>query len=494
MSSKIRLYLFIFCLLVFVIFTPLILLYANGYRFDRKEKTFIKTGSLFIDSYPQEAAVIINGEQQKAAKWLNPFSFFWKLFGSAKYGGETPTIINNLLPGKYEIEVVKDGFQKWRKEIVIKPGLTTRFEKIQLFFEKPDLEIIDEGEITFFWLSNSRKKVIYGIKTDKEREIVKLFENNKINVLINNQSLQNFAPVVEQSSLQGFANPEWSPDEKKLIFSAQNSSTKTEGHFLLNLASNQLTDLDKILPFLKQEEIKIKFDKKDPNYLLIGLGGRLIQFDLSSLARKIIFETKDELKDWLFNENYLEIIRQEKDTFFLEKFSLLDPGLLISSLKLPSEGFIFLENFSSTNLEFLSNSEILIFIAPNPLSATEEPMIFKFKGKKIIAGKNKLLYFNDYEIQVLRALENSKLIFPWQKDIVTRLSEYIDDVLLTDNWLYYLSQNKIIALEIDLENFKNQHLLFQAEKIKNFFSPSENLIYFDGVINNQAGLYSIKIK
>jgi len=123
-------------------------------------------------------------------------------------------------------------------------------------------------------------------------------------------------------------------------------------------------------------------------------------------------------------------------------------------------------------------------------------MIFKLKGKKIIPfpEKNKLLYFNDHEIQILQTIEDSGLIFPWQKDIVTRLSEYIDDVLLADNWLYYLSQNKIIALEIDLENFKNQHLLFQAEKIKNFFAPSENLIYFEGIVNNQAGLYSIKIK
>jgi len=493
MFSKIRLYFFIFCSIVFILFTPLILLYANGYRFDRKEKTFIKTGSLFINSYPREAAVIINGKQQKATKWLDPFSFFWKLFGSAKYGGETPTIINNLSPGKYEIEVVKNGFQKWRKEAIIKPNLTTHFEKIQLFFEKPELKTIDEGEITFFWPSNSRKKIIYGIKIEEpasakamagKKEMVKLLENNKINVLINN------LPLLD------FSNPEWSPDEEKLIFSSQPTSEKTREYFLLNLVSGQLTDLDKILPLLKQEGAKIKFDKRDPSYLLIGLGKYLIRVDLSSLARKIIFETNGELKDWLINENYLEIIRQEKNNLFLEKFSLLKPKLLISSLKLPSEGFVFLENISSTNLEFLSNSEILIFIAPNPLSATEEPMIFKLKGKKIISSleKNKLLYFNDHEIQILHTIEDSGLIFPWQRDIVTRLSEYIDDVLLADNWLYYLSQNKIIALEIDLENFKNQHLLFQSEKIKKNFTPSKNLIYFEGIVNNQAGLYSIKIK
>jgi len=484
MFSKIRLIFFIFCFIVFILFTPLILLYANGYRFDKKEKTFIKTGSLFINSYPREAAVIINGKRQKATKWLDPFSFFWKLFGSAKYGGETPTIINNLSPGEYEIEVVKNGFQKWKKVAIIKPSFTTHFEKIQLFFENPELKTIDEGEITFFWPSNSRKKIIYGIKKDKEKEIVKLFENNKINVLINNQSLLDFSNL---------ANPEWSPDEKKLIFSSQPSS-----HFLLNLVSGQLTDLDKILPLLKQEGTEIKFDKKDPNCLLIGKGGHLIQVDLSSLARKIIFKTNGELKDWLIDENYLEIIRQEKDNFFLEKFSLLKPEFPISSLKLPSGsgGFIFLENFSSSHFEFLSNDDTLIFIAPNPFSASLEPMIFKLKGKKIIPfpEKNKLLYFNDHEIQILQTIEDSGLIFPWQKDIVTRLSEYIDDVLLADNWLYYLSQNKIIALEIDLENFKNQHLLFQAEKIKNFFVPSENLIYFEGIVNNQAGLYSIKIK
>lgn len=474
MSSKFHLFFLTLCIVIFVIFTPFILLYANGYKYDREEKTFIKTGSLFIDSFPTGASVIINGQAQEGRYWLDFFSFFWRLFGSATYGGNTPTIINDILPGKYQIEIVKQGFQVWRKEATILPNLTTRFKKIQLFFEEPELQIIDQGEVSFFWPSPSKKKIIYGIKTGS----IKLLENNEINLLIDNF---NFSDPKD---------PIYDSDEKRLIFSAKSIGEKSKEYFLLDLKNGHLLNLSELIPSLRREGVKIKFDK-DPQYLLIGLKGLLVRTDFSSKLREAIFKVNGELKDWLINGNEIEIIRQEKNDLFFEKFSLTKPDQPIFSLKLKGENYVFL---SSPYFILLSNGESIIFVASNPSSSNEEPLIFELGGKKIVPfSKEELLYFNDYEIQILYAKQEA-LLSPWQREIITRLSEPLEGVEFYGDWLYYLSSNKIIALEVDLSSSKNQHLLFKAKEIKDFVAPISNIIYFIGQVNGKSGLFSLKIK
>ncbi|PIV46042.1 hypothetical protein COS23_01270 [bacterium (Candidatus Moisslbacteria) CG02_land_8_20_14_3_00_36_53] len=207
--------------------------------------------------------------------------------------------------------------------------------------------------------------------------------------------------------------------------------------------------------------------------------------------REAIFKVNGELKDWLINGNEIEIIRQEKNDLFFEKFSLTKPDQPIFSLKLKGGNYVFL---SSPYFILLSNGESIIFVASNPSSSNEEPLIFELGGKKIVPfSKEELLYFNDYEIQILYAKQEA-LLSPWQREIITRLSEPLEGVEFYGDWLYYLSSNKIIALEVDLSSSKNQHLLFKAKEIKDFVAPISNIIYFIGQVNGKSGLFSLKIK
>jgi len=226
----------------------------------------------------------------------------------------------------------------------------------------------------------------------------------------------------------------------------------------------------------------------------------LLQIDLSDLStlhlskkgegsKKIILSAESAIKDWQQGK-FLQIIRQGEKNSIFEKFYLTNLTSPIFSLPLPQSNFEFLDNQPYPDLSFITNKNNLLLIK----SADHHPQVFTLKGKQIIPfpDKNRLLYFNEHEIQILKSTNNPSFLFPWQREILTRFSQPINRLSLTADWVYYLMNNKIMNLEIDLANFKNQHLLFEADTIKDF-AQKANLIYFAGSVKKQPGLYLIKI-
>ncbi|MGB9637642.1 MAG: PEGA domain-containing protein, partial [Microgenomates group bacterium] len=100
--AKYRLPLF-FLILVFVLgATFLAIKYASGYRLDLTNKTLKPTGILVVNSSPEGARVFANGKLLTA----------------------TNSSLS-LTPGKYSLEIKKNGFLPWKKEIVIEKELVT---------------------------------------------------------------------------------------------------------------------------------------------------------------------------------------------------------------------------------------------------------------------------------------------------------------------------------------------------------------------------------
>src|SRR3989344_4432712 len=91
-------------ILVFIIFTPLLILYAQGYRYDFNEKKLIKMGGIFIKINPSDANIYLNDKLLK----LKKYSFF-----------NSGYLINNLRPGKYTISASKDAFIDWSKNTTV---------------------------------------------------------------------------------------------------------------------------------------------------------------------------------------------------------------------------------------------------------------------------------------------------------------------------------------------------------------------------------------
>jgi len=78
-----------FFLLLFFIVTPLLILYASGFRYNFDIGMIEKTGAFYIKSYPRNAEIYINDLKSKH---------------------KTPKQITNLAPGTYTLKITKNNY------------------------------------------------------------------------------------------------------------------------------------------------------------------------------------------------------------------------------------------------------------------------------------------------------------------------------------------------------------------------------------------------
>lgn len=92
--------------------TIVILGYAAGYNFERETGKIIPTSALSIETTPKDATVTINGHDVEE---------------------KTPIVENNITPGYYTVEIIKDGYQEWQKELLLEEGKSLIFPEVVLF-------------------------------------------------------------------------------------------------------------------------------------------------------------------------------------------------------------------------------------------------------------------------------------------------------------------------------------------------------------------------
>lgn len=142
-SDKItRMAAFYFSVALFLVLFPIILSYALGYQIDYHTFKIYKTGILYINSRPAGASIYINGRC---------------------HADFTPAEIEEMKPGTYRIEVRREGFYPWEKEMVIKPNMVTRADRIVLFPAAQSINIINKRPISDFVISN-RNNLYYFTK------------------------------------------------------------------------------------------------------------------------------------------------------------------------------------------------------------------------------------------------------------------------------------------------------------------------------------------
>jgi len=115
MTRKTRRLIFLIFILIFIIVTPGVLLFATGYSFNWNKGEIIKTGSFYFNSLPQGASITINGETKNS----------------------TPAYIPRLTPGQFVIEITKENFLSWKKNLTIEAQLTTEARNILLPLSAP---------------------------------------------------------------------------------------------------------------------------------------------------------------------------------------------------------------------------------------------------------------------------------------------------------------------------------------------------------------------
>jgi len=112
MTYKTRIGILVGAILLFFIITPFIILYTAGYRYNGKKQRVEKVGIIFVRSRPAGADIYMNGKKRSET---------------------TPARLRNLLPGDYDVKIVKTGYTSWEKTLPVASELTTFAESIALF-------------------------------------------------------------------------------------------------------------------------------------------------------------------------------------------------------------------------------------------------------------------------------------------------------------------------------------------------------------------------
>ncbi|MFH1189301.1 MAG: PEGA domain-containing protein [Candidatus Omnitrophota bacterium] len=124
---------FYFSVALFCVLLPVILSYALGYKIDYHNLKIYKTGILYVASRPAGATIYLNGVMRKDL---------------------TPARIEELRPGNYKVEVCKDGFYPWEKEMTVRPNMVTKEERIVLFSVTQEMKTVSQGDIRDFLVSD----------------------------------------------------------------------------------------------------------------------------------------------------------------------------------------------------------------------------------------------------------------------------------------------------------------------------------------------------
>lgn len=124
--------------ILFFVTLPILLSYSLGYRMDMGALKFYKTGIIFINSKPSGAAIYVNG----------------KLFDAV-----TPAQIEELKPGTYKVQVMREGFYPWEEELVVRPNMVTKADSIILFPVMKEMNNISAQPVIDFAVSD--RNIVY---------------------------------------------------------------------------------------------------------------------------------------------------------------------------------------------------------------------------------------------------------------------------------------------------------------------------------------------
>lgn len=143
MTLLIRRIIYISLIVFFLAATPLVLAYSLGYSYDWQNKKITQTGGFYLKSYPSGVKIFLND----------------------KANNKTPRLISRLVPRDYRINISKDGFHSWEKQLSINAQAVTEARNILLIPKNPEVELAQENlsldfSLNFYFLRETEAKLL----------------------------------------------------------------------------------------------------------------------------------------------------------------------------------------------------------------------------------------------------------------------------------------------------------------------------------------------
>jgi len=475
MTPRIRHSLFILFVIAFFVITPLVSLYAAGYKIKLSwpinfKQTLSKTGMFIIDTTPRGAKIFIDGKPSQL--------FFKKYYNKEASYITTPAKIKDILPGEYTVRVELPGYWPWEKKLAIGPGQSTYAENIFLFkndvpMQMADLSVKETNfsQIPLRKISQSPNKKYFFVLNEEKAIITS--ENGDSTIIPFSSLKKQIKPAPSIS---------WSSDSGKIL----------AGKIIFNVSDpKKIIYLEEILG---RSADNFVWDRNNTNKLYYQSGDSIGYLDLTSNTGKTLLSGEKYLAYFPNNDNVFFISQTSQDTR-LKEFSL-KTETITKNIELPSSSeYKFINPEHNLLNIYDAKHEILYLIDPSlPISPLKE-IINNIKYTYWV-NNNKLLFGNDFEIWLLD-LDNSGPLAQSGKKILTRISQPINAILWhpSNNYVIFTTNENINIIELDERERRNVTELFKTEKIYSpFLDQKGDILYFGAKIGNQEGVYKLEIQ
>jgi len=257
-----------------------VIAFARGYRIDFKQQNVTSTGIISVSAYPRASKVFINGTLR----------------------GVTDLNVT-LPPGKYQVEVKKDGYTTWTRDVTLKGELVVTLDAL-MFPINPSLSPITNLGISKLIRVNSDRLLIFTENGVPEKDGAYLFELSKSPISF----LPPLKRILKRSILPediSFSSPEatFSPDSKLAVLTFPQLDSSIS--YLVNLEEEnlQLTDVTNSTEtlFATWEE-----DRKDEYKKLLELVPKDIK-QIASDSFHIVSTSPDNFKILYFATQSAEL-------------------------------------------------------------------------------------------------------------------------------------------------------------------------------------------
>ncbi len=419
--------------IIFLAILPVLFSQALGYKYNWDKHQFEATGILFVKTYPKDAQIILND------KVVND---------------KTPWQQPKLLPGRYNLKIIKTNYLDWEKNIDIYEHTTTFVEDVVLF--KRSLPTpISKMELKSNLTNNDSLYIFLGNTKDKKILVKYNIDNGQWDIL-KEWTLTDNIEIVSLSL-----------NNMKLIYTEN-------GIYNLLLVDNpniseKLTGLSNIY---WQD---IYWDSNSDSIVYTNVNDNLYQINISTMPA-IITNTVRNIVDGFSHENniyYLtvsddnkQLVLNRADRDLSNKESLLLLPLTTSIEYISSDGLLSLLDDVNDFLYLidLNNEDIIAKVFPNVNTANWYDINY-----------DKVLYWNNNELSVYYRNRN-------QSQLITRVSQPIINAWWHPNGTYafYKIGNKINIVEFDGRDKKNNYEIVSLDNDDLFIidSKGEEIVYY----------------
>lgn len=439
-SLKTRRIIFWLFFATFVLFAPLLVLYTSGYRYNFANQKIVRTGVLSITTDPRNVEIFFEDKLQKE---------------------ETPAVIQRLMPGTYNLKLIKLGYRNISKTIIIESGATTILHSLLLLLDST-AETLFSKELKAILASPDGNTIAYALEQEMWSEL-----------WLYNLLTQEHKLIRQKTNDSDEIELSWSADGGYVC-----AFSKYEAVIELFTESGKSINTD----FIESGDINSVFwNPSNDSILYITNEEGLVQVDLSNLTRSLFANT--DKHSILFDASVLNFI---DDGTYTELQQLINGQSQLLALLPRSTYTIAKRDGQFMVLTDDKNRLILLDIhAPIPILLETTATSFAW-----LENTDELLYSTGYEVNVYNPTFHTK-------DFLLRQSEKIVSILWhpSASYIFLQTDTSIVAIErIATQNSRASYTLFDSIEIKTtWVSKDGRWLYAYGKKNGAYSLFELEL-